>query len=197
MRKATLLVLGALTVAVIGILLTTLEKPVAAEYKKLGYCPTMKGLAESLQQNNPGIELVRKGSSAEVLDSLNRGEVDIALVGRLARSSETDAQSVRRLSAGYTIVSATPRNVDLEELQFMEVHTAVDRLLVAQLLPSSVVVYHDSTAEALKHIEEAVLISWDEFADEHELVTVTGPAGKVMAFRLPVLYSREHDVRKA
>ena len=56
---------------------------------RMGYCQTMKGLAESIALKNNFI-LVSQSSSAEALNSLNNEIIDLALIGRLASTAKTE-----------------------------------------------------------------------------------------------------------
>ncbi|MEX0920079.1 MAG: hypothetical protein WDZ69_00680 [Candidatus Pacearchaeota archaeon] len=157
----------------------------------LGYCPTMLEDAGVLSEMND-YELVKFDSSSEVLHSLNNGQIDFGLIGRKAKNHEVSGEiSEEVLKSGYTLISNEKRFVEYRDLQFIEIHTYLPESVVNSLVPSSSnVVYHDSIAGATSKISEdnVVLISWDGWEDEFELLIVIDGGEKVKDFRGAFLY---------
>ncbi|MFO7710455.1 MAG: hypothetical protein R6V53_01695 [Candidatus Woesearchaeota archaeon] len=156
----------------------------------LGYCPTMANIAGDIAENNSHVSLKGYASTSSAISALNAGEVDVILVGRIAKSYETDAYE-KRLRDGLTLVGNEKRFISMEELAGSTVHTAASE--VRQYLPEETnVVYHDSVDAAIDAgLDELVLISWEDYADEMELVIPVQGRSKIPEFRIPVLYS--HD----
>ena len=161
----------------------------------LGYCPSMESKAREISGLNQGIEILPQESTADVLNSLKTGEIDLALVGRIAKASELQDATQRRIGSGYTLIREKKMFILKEELELMVVHTALDSDIAESLLPGSEIIYHGSVEEAIQRgIGQAVLISWDNFREEMELLVVMDGKLKAKEFRIPVLYSLNYDL---
>jgi hypothetical protein len=174
------------------------QKPSNPDFTKniiLTYCPTMEPIAQRIAGINSNIILAKKGSASEVFKSLRSGEVELGLVGRLAKYSELQPAYVKQLGEGHTLVSSSKKFVDRRKLTGMEVHTALDRDIVESYIQDSQIIYYTSSEEAVFNgLAEAVLIDWEDYEDSMELVVVMDSGGKAEEFRLPVLYSMDYDL---
>jgi hypothetical protein len=171
--------------------------PVQEEGMLLGYCPSMERTAQAISKYNPDVSLVRKDSTIDVLESLKGSKIDVALVGRIAKSLELPDSKQRILSPGYTLVGNRKRFLQREELRMLTVHTSLDKAVAQEILPESKLVYHDTLEDALREgMDQGVLIAWDDYRDSMELIVVMDGELKDLAFRIPVLYSNGHDLNE-
>lgn len=160
----------------------------------LAYCPTMEPIAQEIAKENERIELMRKGSTLDVIASLEKQETDIALVGRIAKAHETQADH-RLLGSGHTLVSKQKKFMQRHDLDTIIVHTSVAPEAAEALLPETEITYHPTLEEALKAgLKGTVLIDWRDFRDDMELVVIMEGDNKATEFRLPVLYSHAFDL---
>ncbi|MGM5484668.1 MAG: hypothetical protein ACQEP1_02230 [Nanobdellota archaeon] len=160
-----------------------------------GHCPTMSVIAENIASENERLSLKRYPHTSAALSALNKGEVDIALVGRVAKDNELGNAVERRLREGLTLVGDEKRFISLRNLEETEVHTAVSKDKVEEYLPERTeVVYHDSTAKAIED-GDVVLLDWVDYTDDFGLVIpVDNNMNKIERFRIPVLYSYDDKI---
>ncbi|MFP4195985.1 MAG: hypothetical protein ACLFSN_04435, partial [Candidatus Woesearchaeota archaeon] len=157
-----------------------------------GHCPTINDLAEEIASKNEHVSLVHHESTAQALDELNKGSVDVVLVGRLAHQSEVNNGFEKRLESGLTLVGTEKKLMRMSDVERSKVHTAVGEDLAREYLPNSKnIVFHDSTDSAIqKGSNDIVLIDWNDYTDDMELVIPVDMDGnKIERFRIPVLYS--------
>ena len=163
------------------------------ERLKLGYCPTMKGDAEALAQEN-NYELITFGSSYQVLSALKNNQIDKGLIGRKAKLIEINSDVKETvLKSGYTLVSSERDFIDYHRINLIEIHTYLSQGIVESLTPfGSKIVYYNDKNEALEKLNqgEIVLVSWDDWQDEFELLIVMDGNEKVKDFRGVFLYER-------
>jgi hypothetical protein len=156
----------------------------------LGYCPTMKTEAENYMLNNKNIETKEFDSASSVLFALNNGEVDIALIGRKAELREINKNVKEKvLQSGCTLVSNRKAIVDYHYLDNLEIHTYLHMDIAEALIPNSNVNY--ITKENInEHIKngKVVLISWEDWRNEFELIVVMDGNKKAKEFRGVFLY---------
>jgi hypothetical protein len=163
----------------------------------LGYCPTMASLAKEIQAKNKHISIKQYGFTAEALSGLSRGDVDIILVGRLAKKSEIEDAYESRLKGGFTLVGKIKKIITLNELHESNIHTYVSEDYAKEfLLGASNIVFHDSFDTAIREgLNDIVLIDWNDYQDNLELVIpVDMYMNKIEKFRIPVLYSLDKEI---
>ncbi len=168
------------------------EKLVEKQPIRLGYCPSMSGIAEEIATKNSHVSLVPYDFTAQALQSLNNKEVDAVLVGRLAEKSEIGETFERRLRDGLTLVGREKRLISIDGLQRGKIHTYVGKEQAQEYISrSDNVIFHDSFESAIKDgINDVVLIRWSDFSEGLELVIpVDDDMDKIEKFRIPVLYS--------
>ena len=165
---------------------------------KLGFCPTMKELAEKIAENHEDFIIEAQGSAAEAIQKLNIGILDIIIIGRLAKKSEIDKVNEKIMGEGYTLVTKGKKFIDKENLDKIKVHTSLPKDLVKELLPNTEVIFHNSKEEAVNKglNDDSVLIDWKDFKDEYDLYVVLDGNIKAKEFRIPVLYSRDYDLNE-
>ncbi|MGM5482673.1 MAG: hypothetical protein ACQESF_04385 [Nanobdellota archaeon] len=164
----------------------------------IGFCPTMSDLAKNIQKKNNKVSLRNFASTSSAISALNSGSVDVILVGRLAKSYELDAYE-KRLRKGFTLVGHEKKFISRSELEDSIVHTAAKKEKVKEYLPiKTKVVYYDSVEEAINYgLEELVLINWNDYTDELDLVIPVVGSDKIEKFRIPVMYSYDKTILKA
>ena len=161
----------------------------------LGYCPSMESTAQAISKENPNVEIIRKDSTINVLESLRSNEIDVALVGRIAKASELSDNKQRMLSSGYTLVSNTKRFIQKTELKSLTIHTSLNHDLAENILPESNIIYYDTIGEAIMQgMNQVILIDWKDYRDNMELVVVMDEELKDLTFRVPILYSIDYDL---
>ncbi len=159
---------------------------------KLGYCPTMVEIAKMIQEKNQHVSLVPYDFTAQALQSLNKKEVDVVLVGRIAENNELGEVFEKRLKDGLTLVGREKMLIRMDDLQKSRIHTYVTKEQAQEYIPNTdKIIYHDSFESAIKEgINDAVLIKWSDFSDDFELIIpVDENMNKIEKFRIPVLYS--------
>lgn len=161
---------------------------------KLGYCPTMSGIAEEISAKNPHVSLVPYDFTAQALYSLNSKKVDVILVGRLAKKNEIGKAFEKKLRDGLTLVGREKKLIKMEDLQKSKIHTYVSKEQAQKYIPNiNNIIFHDSFESAIKNIfNDIVLIQWSDFTEDLELVIpFEDNMNKIEKFRIPVLYSYE------
>lgn len=175
---------------------TMTGKTIKEEPVILGYCPTMAGHSEEIQSKNTQITRQAYPSTHAVLSALNKGQIDIALVGRIAKQNELEHPSELRLREGLTLVGREKRLIPLEELKDVRIHTYLSEEKVREYLPDTEeIIYHPSFEEAIrKGMIDIVLIDWKDYTDSLELVIpIDIQMNKIERFRLPTLYSSDPE----
>lgn len=161
----------------------------------LGYCPSMESTAQAISKQNHNIDIIRKDSTINILESLKSNEIDVALVGRIAKASELPDNNQRMLSPGYTLVSNTKKFIQKTELKSLTVHTSLNQDIAENILPESNIFYYDTLGETIvQGMNHAVLIDWKDYRDHMELVVVMDGELKDLTFRVPILYSIDYNL---
>ena len=174
------------------------EDVVEKQPVKLGYCPTMSGIALRIGQENPQVSLIPYDSTARALQSLNDRTLNVILVGRLAKENEVGEVFERRLIDGLTLVGKEKRFISIDEMQRSRIHTYTTKKEAREYLPNTEVIFHDSFEFAIKEgIDEIILMPWRDIPDYLELVIpVDENMNKIEKFRVPVLYSYDVECIK-
>ncbi len=195
MKTQTIIII-IITITLISILLIT--KPsltgnviLQNEQKiKLGYCPTMKEKAISLSEKE-NYKLIRLGSASEVLSALNNHQIDKALIGRKAKKYEI-SKDVKEtiLESGYTLVSNNKKFIDYSQLPYLEIYTYLSEDIAENLISHNSKIIYLSKQEAINKILQGkiVLISWEDWRDDFELIVAIDGNEKIKDFRGVVLY---------
>ena len=157
----------------------------------LGYCKTFERYAMALAEENE-LELIRFGSSFEVLSNLSSGNIDYAVIGRRAYSNEINSEilEIPLKEYGWTLVSVEKDFFEYSKIEEMEVHTYLDESKVKDFFsykPS--LVFHEDLESIPK--EKIALIRWEDFHDDFELIIPLDGEDKIEKFRTPILYMRE------
>jgi hypothetical protein len=157
---------------------------------KLGYCPTMQKEAISLSEKN-NYELIKFNSASEVLSSLNKNQIEKALIGRKAKNYEIHKNTKETtLESGYTLVSNKKEFINYSQLSELEIYTYLSKKITENLIPHDSKIIYLSKNETINRIseEKIVLISWKDWEDNFELVVVMDGNKKVKNFRGAFLY---------
>ncbi len=163
----------------------------------LGYCPTMTGIARELadKNKNENISFVPVGSAAEALYYLKADEIQGALIGRIAKSTEINPETrkIKLQEEGYTIVTWQKGFIDQSNLPDLPVVTYLPEPVVRNIIPEvKQIRFVKSEEEMIRHMNDhAGLIPWSDYKDEYELLIPMERGGKMIRFRLPVIYCKE------
>jgi hypothetical protein len=163
----------------------------------LGYCPTMYEYARNIQELNDNLELRLFESSLTAINQLKSGNLDIILIGRIAKLNELNNAYELRLRQGMTLVSINKNFILEQDLINIPIHTALSREIVELYFPiTNNIIFHDSLDYAIRNgIHQSVLIDWNDFNDDFELlIPVDAQMNKIEKFRLPILYSLDKDL---
>ena len=162
------------------------KREIILEKEKIGYCPTMVHEAFQIAERK-NYELIQFNSASEVLLSLNKNQIDYALIGRKPYSYEINGKIKEEiLKSGKTLVSNEKRLIDISQLNYLRINTYLTGL------DDKNIVYYESKEEALERINhgEIVLISWEDWGDDFELIVPVYPnREQVKEFRGVFLYS--------
>jgi len=92
----------------------------------------------------------------------------------------------RRLHPDRGIKNRNPQS----KLSNMEIHTYLPEKVIQSFIPEvNRVVYHKSLEDTISEgINSAVLINWNDYFDDYELIIPIVDGGKVLKFRAPTLY---------
>jgi hypothetical protein len=158
----------------------------------LGYCKTFERYALALAEEN-NLDVVKFGSSFEVLANLESGNIDYAVIGRRAYSSEISEEilEIPLEEYGWTLVSSEKGFLEYSELENLEIHTYLNEDEVLEFFSFEPnIVFHENIENALQG--DLVLIHWEDFRDDFELVVPLVGDAKVEKFRNPMLYIGEN-----
>ncbi len=189
-----------LIIAVVLISIFLIIKPFLTEFAvysedsgekiKLGYCPTMQEEAISLSEKKD-YELIRFEYAINVLSALKNKQIDKALIGRKARQYEISKEVKETvLESGYTFVSNRGGFIEYSQLSNYEIYTYLSKEIAESLAPKNSKIIYLTKEEAIVKINEGriVLISWEDWRDEFELIVAMNGNEKVKELRGVFLY---------
>ncbi len=162
----------------------------------LGYCPTMEPYALKISSNLPNIEILNLGSAANALAYQRDKISDVTLIGRRAKKREiTDETKELILKSGFTLVSNYRGMIEESNLKQINIHTAIKKDIAEKFYPNfpNWIFYDDKNTALLNGLSEAVLISWDDWIDDFELLIPMTDMGKSPQFRTPIIYFNKLD----
>ncbi len=156
----------------------------------VGYCPTMKKYAISLYGDDSRLREFR--NSAEVLSSLRKKDIDVALTGRPARYYEVeDYIKEEMIESGYTLVTSERQDITKDMLNQLTIHTHKNRIFAEGFIPEADLEFHEDISSSLESkSDDAALISWNEYEDYMKLLVVHDAHLKDERFRTPFIYER-------
>lgn len=167
----------------------------ANEIINVGFCPTMGIFMDERLDTEMQLKKTALGSAAQVLAFLREGNLNMGLIGRLATKMELNEKiKVKRLWKGYTLIGQFKTAISEEEVPFLKISTYLPKEKVEKFIPGSKkILYYDTIDKAITEgIFSAVLIDWDDWKDEYELVIPVNRSGiKTLKFRTPTLYYYE------
>ncbi len=160
---------------------------VIKEQKILGYCPTMASEAQLLAEEHS--YLLREFDSASiVLRNLKSKEIDYALIGRKAYAHElSQCTNEMILKSGFTLVSNQRGFIDVSQLNNFIIY-APEGFNELNLSNTG---FYSTKQEAIKLINQRkiVLISWEDWQDDFELIIAMNGSEKARDFRGAFLYN--------
>lgn len=176
----------------------------------VGYCPTMSIYASQLDAES--YKFVLLPSSAAVLEKLSNQEIDLALIGRRAKSFEKNSLwQELMIDPGYTLISTQTQIINELDLKEFTIHTALDARIAETLLPAGTeIIYYETAEEAIENgllevveneersvLKKAALIAWEEYEQDYELLVPMQGEQKAIQFRTPILYYLEQQQSSA
>lgn len=159
---------------------------------KIAFCPTMKPFAEKISQLDD-IQTIALGSAGQSLAALKTGQVDGVLIGRYAKGREIDSQTKRDiLQSGYTLVYQSKTGIGEDELKNLVVNTYLPETEIQDFAALIGEIRHFDSLEAClaDKLTTPILINWEDYRDEFELLIPMNNYGKIPLFRAPVLYTK-------
>lgn len=166
------------------------ESNVILEKKYLGYCPTMKEYAINLSKEN-NYSLIEFENAAQVLENLNNKKIDFGLIGRKAKNIEINEDiSLEILKSGYTLINKDRNFIDVSNISNIEVFTYLSDKDVLNNFNYLNIIYFDQFQEIYDLLKEdkVILISWDDWENDFELLVVYDGNLKFKDFRGSFLY---------
>ncbi len=163
---------------------------ISNEKIKLGYCPTMQEDAEKLSEKE-NYQLIKFGSASEVLNALNNNQINKALIGRKAKNYEISKEiKETTLKSGHTLVFKQKGFIESSQLSNLEIYTYLSEEQVKKLIPDNKNIIYLPKQQAISKIPEGkiVLISWEDWQDEFELIVIIDENEKDKNFRGVFLY---------
>ncbi len=158
---------------------------------KISYCPTMTPYIEKISSEIEGIKLLPASSAAEALYLLQTKYAQGIIIGRVAKKSEIpDEIFAYRLKDGKTLIYRQKVVVNIKNLKHVDVYTYLSRnsLKDVEILFRSVT-FFDTLDECLRDdLETPVLVDWQDYRDEFELLIPVNESGKIPYFRAPIFY---------
>lgn len=160
--------------------------------RKIAYCPTMQCYIDNATKNKEvGIEFIALSSAAQVLSQLQAGLVDGVIIGRRAKSFEINEDTnFLKFQDGVTLINKSKRGIDKNSLKAIDVLTYLSKEEVSTVETLFLSVeFRSSLEECLQDEKERpIIINWNDFSDELELLIPRTESGKMAEFRAPVLY---------
>ncbi|BBE31467.1 hypothetical protein OSSY52_16080 [Tepiditoga spiralis] len=169
---------------------------------KLVYCPTMTPFASEILKNvSDEVEFIKVPSAAQALSMLKYNEADSVLIGRSAKQRELSEDTKElRLKNGYTLAFKDKEMIYEEELKDLSVLTYLNENDLNDFKDTfKEIKYLSSLKECLKFkLDIPILVDWQDFREDFQLLIPVNDDGKVMKFRAPVLYykKRTEDILK-
>ena len=133
------------------------------------------------------------GSAGAVFRALEAGEVDVGIVGRMAKNVEFSGYW-KRVGTGYTLVNDRKQMILNDELPLLKINTSLSESLVEKKFSYlKNVIYHDKMSEVLDS-GDVWLISWEDWRDNFELlIPVDKDYNKNPDFRVPHIFSKTKE----
>ncbi len=157
----------------------------------VGYCPTMKAYLHLLDQQ--AYEFIMLPSSALVLEQLKLNKIDLALIGRKAKTQELSHNTQEQLLIdGYVLIGIEDKTIEADQLSNYIIHSYLPSNELANLFAKEqTIVKHDYLQSSLKQIStqnDLAILKWSEYDESLSLVTPVVDQTKVLSFRSPHLY---------
>lgn len=159
----------------------------------LGYCPTMKPYIQSLVDSTQNLSAVQFDNAAMAIQSLVSGEVQAALIGRMARHSEINEDiRLHRIEDGFTLIALNQAVIPYEALLDARIFTMEENKDAHALLPQDAsITYYQNFDQMMSDLDRssAVLLRWSEVPNSFQLLMpVDGQGNKIPEFRSPHFY---------
>ena len=135
------------------------------------------------------VKLLQYRTSEAVLDGLQKGDIDVALIERKAYTQELEGlpHIYRNQPYGYTLIGKQPQSFQVAVVRSLQIgSTHTPRFIYGTITN------YESLERALA-FSEVVLIRWDEFTDAHTLVTPLISSRKHPWFVAPHIYAKSEQ----
>jgi hypothetical protein len=159
----------------------------------VGYCPTMKEDVIEFSNKNENVVLKEFQSSGDVLLALENDVINLAIIGRRAKSFEGNNFIEEIKESGFTIVFSQKVLIQTSDLNLIPLHTHHTNY-PRKYFSEDKVFLHSNLSETISNAfanDEPALITWEEFNDELELVVVMQGQIKNKDFRGVFFYKKE------
>ena len=166
------------------------------EKYKIAYCPTMQPYVETIAQRVDEVEMMNYSSAGQVLSMLRNSEIDGVLIGRTAASYEIDAKTeFVRLKDGITLAFKMKYGLPEVQLKDIDVLTYLKAEQVDHVKHFfKEIHFRESLDKCLQeNLEVPVLVDWNDFRDDFQLLIPMNDFGKTQQFRAPVIYHKNID----
>lgn len=158
---------------------------------RIGYCPTMQKEINRISSDDYALEKVRYATSVQVIQALNAGGLDAAIIGQKPYPNELVGEmTVRQVRDGLTLVASQQKVVPYTQLSEYLIHTYLSPAVAENSLPEGIkIIYHTGPDPAFTLDQKsALLIEWSQITSDYQLlIPVDGQGNKIPAFRTPFL----------
>ncbi len=162
----------------------------------IAFCPTMATYASEIKENSHAVEIIDAGSAAQALGMLRSDYADAVLIGRTAQKRELSPDTKeKRLREGITLVYKMKTGIPVDQLSQIPVVTYLKEDRLGELKNAFAKIYFVPTLDdcVKDGLETPVLMDWNDYRDEFELLIPMTSTGKDPRFRAPVLYYKNLD----
>ena len=163
------------------------------EKYRIGFCPTMQPYVDKIARKVDEVEMMPFSSAGQVLSMLRNDNLDGVLIGRTAYAYEIDSNTnFIRLKDGITLAFKMKYAVSEEQLKQVDVLTYLPPEKVEHVEKFFHQIYYRDTLEQCleENLEVPVIVDWNDFKDDFELLIPVNNYGKTQEFRAPVIYHK-------
>lgn len=186
MRKRLILFLILFTA--LGVTIVSMmpnKKESSKEKVKIAACPTCFKLASNIDTTK--YEVIPTKSTAESLELLESGHVDMILAGRTLKPNEPKYNSIL-ISDGYSFLSSKSMAFNVKDLDSFTIYTDIDPNKIKSLFNVDKVI---QVKDVYEHISDGIIVTSWENTDytRAEMVHLLDDTGERVALsRRPTLY---------
>lgn len=187
------IILLGITISVINNKRENLEVKKDLKQIKIAICPTYQYLKEEI--NNYGYEVVKTKSTAQSINLLRKGEVNIVLSGRKPMPNESDlAYKIILLPNRYSFLSKNSKTVFSEELKSLVVYTDQDTQAIKTIFNIDNV---KKVENVYMFLDKGIVItSWDntDYKKASVVHILENNKNRHQNSRIPIIYSKDEKL---